>query len=98
MRKIKVPVDDVWEGLVCALLKLYFPASFRILGPDADYIYYEGVVYIPKTITSQNFYYNYYVLPNGMVDWQYWEFFYDQKDNKCCAPRELSQIPQNAGN
>ena len=60
------------------------------------YIYYEGVVHIPKAITHQKFYYNYYLCPNDLVDWAYKEFFYDQKDNDTSQFRCLT-IPASTG-
>lgn len=74
-------------------MMLIFICFYRLV---ANFIYYEGAVQIPKSVANQNFYYNYCVLPNGLSEWQYWEFFYDQKENTR-APRELV-ITGDAGN
>ena len=62
-----------------------------------DYIYYEGVVHIPKAIIHQKFYYNYFVYPSGLVDWGYKEFFYDQKEYNSAGVSRCLTIPTSAG-
>ena len=54
---------------------------FSYIAENCGYVYYKGIVQIPKRVSSQNIYYNYIVIPDGVSEFACVEHFYNSRRN-----------------
>lgn len=68
---------------------------FSCLSETCGYVYYESSIKVPKGISHQNIYYNYSVMPGGVTQMTYYEYFYDSRRDVPLA--RCLKIPPKSG-